>query len=131
VFYGTFPSGNGINGSDFVAELDAYHDKVFAPQTIVGTSSAANGGAGGSPVGFVHSGVFSPAIPRGGSPVFGTTSASADRRLAAIEAHSSAKSRRVGQHATSRAVAKQTRIRDNGTDVKTRSASHPHGPLHS
>ena len=40
VFYGTFPSGNGINGSDFVAELDAYHDKVFAPQTIVGTSSA-------------------------------------------------------------------------------------------
>ena len=31
VFYGSFPSGNGINGSDFVAELQAVHDKVFAP----------------------------------------------------------------------------------------------------
>ena len=71
VFYGSFPSGNGIPGSDFVAELDAYHDKVFAPQTIVGTASAANGGVGGPPVGAVHSGVFSQAVPRGGDPVFG------------------------------------------------------------
>ena len=39
VFYGSFPSGNGINGSDFVAELQAYHNKVFAPQTIIGTAS--------------------------------------------------------------------------------------------
>ena len=46
-FYGSFPSGNDINGGDFVAELQAYHDKVFAPQTIIGTANAANGGVGG------------------------------------------------------------------------------------
>jgi large repetitive protein len=131
VFYGTFPSGNGINGSDFVAELDAYHDKVFAPQTIVGTSSAANGGVGGTPVGFVHSGVFSPAVPRGGSPVFGTTSTTADRRLAALEARSSARSRRLSHEAKSHTVAHQTKTRGQGNEVKTRAASHPHGPLHS
>ena len=64
-FYGSFPSGNGINGSDFVAELQAYHNKVFAPQTIIGTANAANGGVGGARVNPVHSGVFVPAIPRG------------------------------------------------------------------
>ena len=67
VFYGSFPSGNGINGSDFVAELQAYHNKVFAPQTIIGTASAANGGDGGPRVNPVHSGVFVPVIPRGGA----------------------------------------------------------------
>ena len=68
VFYGSFPSGNGINGSDFVAELQAYHNKVFAPQTLIGTASAANGGVGGTRLNEVHSGVFVPAIPIGGSP---------------------------------------------------------------
>ena len=29
VFYGSFPSGNGINGSDFVAMLSGYHNKIF------------------------------------------------------------------------------------------------------
>ena len=72
VFYGSFPSGNGINGSDFVAELQAYHNKVFAPQTIIGTAAAANGGVGGLRVAPVHSGVFVPVIPRGGSPIFST-----------------------------------------------------------
>ena len=71
VFYGSFPSGNGINGSDFVAELDAVHNKVFAPQTIVGTASNSNGGVGGPPVGAVHSGHFTPAVPSGGGSVFG------------------------------------------------------------
>ena len=71
VFYGTFPSGNGINGSDFVAMLSGYHNKIFAPQTIVGTASNANGGAGGPPVGAVHSGNFSPIVPVGGGSVFG------------------------------------------------------------
>ncbi len=65
LFYGSFPSGNGINGSDFVAELQAYHDKVFAPQTIIGTANAANGGNGGARVNPIHSGVFVPVIPRG------------------------------------------------------------------
>ena len=71
-FYGSFPSGNGINGGDFIAELQAYHNKVFAPQTIIGTSNAANGGVGGPPVNPVHSGVFVPVIPRGGAPIFST-----------------------------------------------------------
>jgi len=71
-FFGSFPSGNGINGSDFVAELQAYHNKVFAPQTILGPSSAANGGIGGLPVAPVHSGIFVTAIPRGASPIFST-----------------------------------------------------------
>jgi hypothetical protein len=72
VFYGSFPSGNGINGSDFVAELQAFHNKVFAPQTIIGTANAGNGGNGGARVNPVHSGVFVPAVPRGGSPIFST-----------------------------------------------------------
>jgi hypothetical protein len=69
-FYGTFPSGNNIVGGDFVAEIDAIHNKVFAPQTIVGTANAANNGVGGLPVGAVHSGVFTHVIPRGSGPVF-------------------------------------------------------------
>ena len=68
VFYGSFPSGNGINGSDFVAELQAYHNKVFAPQTIIGTAFAGNGGVGGPPVAPVHSGILVPAVPRRRQP---------------------------------------------------------------
>ena len=44
---------------------------MFSPQTIVGTSNNANGGAGGPPVGAVHSGNFSPVVPVGGGSVFG------------------------------------------------------------
>jgi hypothetical protein len=73
VFYGSFPSGNGIPGSDFVAELQAYHNKVFAPQTIEGTAFAGNGGVGGPPVAPVHSGIFVPTLPRGASPIFSTS----------------------------------------------------------
>jgi hypothetical protein len=72
VFYGSFPSGNGINGSDFVAELVAIHNKVFAPQSIIGTASPGNNGNGGLPVGAVHSGIFVPIVPRGGAPIFST-----------------------------------------------------------
>jgi hypothetical protein len=72
VFFGSFPSGNGINGSDFVAELSGFQNKIFAPQSIIGTASAANGGVGGLPVGNVDSGAFSPVIPRGQSPSFAT-----------------------------------------------------------
>jgi hypothetical protein len=35
-FYGTFPSGNNAGGGDFVARLDSIHNRVFAPQTVVG-----------------------------------------------------------------------------------------------
>jgi len=73
VFYGSFPSGNGINGSDFVAELQAYHNRVFAPQTIIGTAFAGNTGVGGPPVAPVHSGIFVPAVARSGSPIFSTS----------------------------------------------------------
>jgi Bacterial Ig-like domain len=72
VFYGSFPSGNGVNGSDFVAELDGFHNKIFAPQTIIGTANNANGGAGGPPVGAVHSGIHTPVVPVGGGSVFGS-----------------------------------------------------------
>jgi hypothetical protein len=71
-FYGSFPSGNHENGGDFIAELQAYHNKVFAPQTIIGTANVDNGGVGGARFGAVHSGIFVPAIPRGGSPIFST-----------------------------------------------------------
>jgi hypothetical protein len=71
-FYGTFPSGNGIRGGDFVAELSGYHNKIFVPQTIIGTANPKNGGVGGPPVGAVHSGSFLPIVPRGGGSVFGT-----------------------------------------------------------
>ena len=38
-FYSTFPSGNNINGGDFVARLDSIHNRVFSPQTTVGPGS--------------------------------------------------------------------------------------------
>jgi hypothetical protein len=72
-FFGSFPSGNGINGSDFVAELEAVHGKVFAPQTIIGTAFPGNGGDGGPAVAPIHSGIFVTAVPRGGSPIFSTS----------------------------------------------------------
>jgi hypothetical protein len=71
-FFGSFPSGTGIPGSDFVAELVSLHNKVFAPQTILGTASPGNGGVGGKRVNAVHSGVFVPTIPVGGAPIFST-----------------------------------------------------------
>ncbi len=73
VFYGAFPSGNGINGSDFVAELEAVHNKVYAPQTIIGTANAQNGGD--API---HSGIWVPVVPVGGSPIFATTTSPTD-----------------------------------------------------
>jgi len=72
-FFGSFPSGNGINGSDFVAELEAVHGKVFAPQTIIGTAFPGNGGDGGPAVAPIHSGIFVTALPRGASPIFSTS----------------------------------------------------------
>ena len=79
-FYGTFPSGNNVPGGDFVARLDAFHNKVFAPQTVVGTANVGNGGFGGPVVGAVHSGHFHITPPRfntfGGNVLF--------RRQAAI-----------------------------------------------
>ena len=38
-FYGYFPSGNNVNGGDFVARLDAVHHFVLPPITTVGTAS--------------------------------------------------------------------------------------------
>jgi hypothetical protein len=35
-FYGFFPSGNNIPGGNFVAGLDAVHNTIFAPRTIIG-----------------------------------------------------------------------------------------------
>jgi hypothetical protein len=107
VFYGRFPSGNGIPGSDFVAMLSGFHNKIFSPQTIVGTASNANGGVGGPPVGAVHSGNFTRVIPRGSRPALA--------KRAALEA-------KLRAAAKARTVARQSKI-DAG--------SHPKGPLHS
>lgn len=38
-FYSYFPSGNNHVGGDFVAELDAVHHRVFAPNTTVGAAT--------------------------------------------------------------------------------------------
>ena len=78
-FYGKFPSGNNQPGGDFIAQLDAIHDKVFAAQTVVGTASFGNLGNGGPPVGAVHSGVFTPVTPRGVINVLGIPAAAATK----------------------------------------------------
>ncbi|MFI5458103.1 MAG: hypothetical protein ACHRXM_21930, partial [Isosphaerales bacterium] len=41
-------------------------------QTIIGTAFAGNGGVGGLPVAPIHSGIWVPAVPVGGSPIFST-----------------------------------------------------------
>ncbi len=104
-FYGTFPSGNAINGGDFVAELQAYHYKVFAPQTIIGTANAKNLGKGGTRVGAVKSGVFVPVIPRGGSPIFSTPSsaAAAKKKASLVKANAKHSVKVVAHHETSHA----------------------------
>ena len=38
-FYGFFPSGNNVAGGNFVAELDAIHRRIFAPNTLIGRAS--------------------------------------------------------------------------------------------
>ena len=35
-FYGFFPSGNNLVGGNFVAGLNAVHNTIFAPKTIIG-----------------------------------------------------------------------------------------------
>jgi hypothetical protein len=124
VFYGSFPSGNGINGSDFVAELQAYHYKVFAPQTIIGTANAANGGVGGPRVNPVHSGVFMPVIPRGGAPIF-SSSTGAITPLA----------RKAKGQVNVKAKHGASLIKHDASHVKhpkvVLSKNHPKGPSHS
>jgi large repetitive protein len=109
VFYGTFPSGNGIPGSDFVTMLSGYHYKIFSPQTLVGTASAANGGVGGPRIGAVHSGDFTPIIPRGGTPVFAPPVAAT--RHVKVKAAATVHARGVVH------------------DLTQRVGSHPKGPL--
>ena len=41
-FYGTFPSGNNHAGGDFIAELDAIHNTVEPPKTVIGPASPVN-----------------------------------------------------------------------------------------
>jgi hypothetical protein len=130
VFYGSFPSGNGINGSDFVAEIDAFHNKVFAPQTIVGTASPGNAGVGGLPVGPVHSGKHVPVIPVGGSPIFSTpTSPSNGGDPPAVHTHVKHKPAIVvrARHGQSLIAANSAHIK-HASLVMTR--NHPEGPKH-
>ena len=125
-FYGSFPSGNHINGGDFIAELQAYHNKVFAPQTIIGTANAANGGVGGPRVNPVHSGVFVPAIPVGGSPIFSTptspvvTLAKKTKGQVVVKANKHGGALLAQHHAT---TSKHVKV--------VKSNNHPKGPAHS
>jgi len=124
VFYGSFPSGNGINGSDFVAELEAVHGKVFAPQTVVGTAAAANGGVGGMPVAPVHSGIFVTALPRGANPIFSTSTSPGN----AADPPVAGKLKRPVV-----VKAKHTVIAPKASIVKAslvKSNNHPKGPVH-
>jgi len=133
VFYGTFPSGNGKSGSDFVAELEAYHNKVFAPQTIIGTSSAANGGNGGLPVAPVHSGMWVPAVPMGGPPIFSTpTSPSNGGDPPAATGHTTKKPK--GQIVVKAKHSPDTLLSKSTERAKPKvvvSNNHPEGPKHT
>ena len=41
-FYNYFPSGNNVNGGDFVAELNAIHHIIYEPVSTVGTATPVN-----------------------------------------------------------------------------------------
>jgi Bacterial Ig-like domain len=130
VFYGSFPSGNGINGSDFVAELQGYHNKIFAPQTIIGTASSGNGGVGGLPVAPVHSGIWVPAVPRGGSPIFSTsTSPSNGGDLPAATRH---RTHKVRGHIVVKTKHGESLLSTSRNHAKPKalvlSRNHPRGP---
>jgi len=130
-FFGSFPSGNGIPGSDFVAELQAYHNKVFAPQTILGTASAANGGIGGLPVAPVHSGIFVTSIPRGASPIFSTPSSPSNGGdPPATVVHRKPKGQSVIIKKTGHSLLSSSSDTAKHTKVVV-SATHPKGPKHS
>jgi hypothetical protein len=125
-FYGTFPSGNGIPGSDFIAELQSYHNKVFAPQTIEGTATAANGGVGGVPTNAVHSGVFVPLLPPGASPIFSTSTSVTTGDPPA--GHKKVKGQTVIKQKHGQSVLSNT----NGKHTElVLSKNHPKGPKHS
>jgi PKD repeat protein len=125
VFYGTFPSGNGIPGSDFMAELQGFHNKIFAPQSIIGTAAAANGGVGGVSTNAVHSGVFVPALPQGASPIFSTSTSVSTGDPPAV--HKKVKGQIVIKQKPGQSLLSNT----NGKHSKlVVSANHPTGPKH-
>jgi len=128
VFYGSFPSGNGINGSDFVAELQAVHNKIFAPQTVIGTAFAGNAGVGGPPVAPVHSGIFVTTLPRGASPIFSTgTSPSNGADPPASHAAKKVKTKVVIQTKHGQSLISTSHAKPKALVV---SNNHPKGPRH-
>jgi hypothetical protein len=128
-FFGSFPSGNGLNGTDFTAELQSVHNKVFAPQTILGTASGANGGVGGAPVGAIHSGISVPQNPRGASPIFSTSTSPVTGDPPPVTKHH----RHTG-HSTVKVKPVVSVISPRAVHVKhasiVRNNNHPRGPLH-
>ncbi len=38
-FYGYFPSGNHVPGGDFLAQIDAVHNRILPPKTVLGHAS--------------------------------------------------------------------------------------------
>ncbi len=123
-FYGSFPSGNGVNGGDFVAEFQTYHNKIFAPQTIIGTSNPRNRGVGGNPVGPVHSGVWVPVVPRGGRPMYSTSTSPTAPPVAVPTTPPSVFNVRAA-HSVFAARLAHAKL------VLQASSTHPSGPRHS
>jgi hypothetical protein len=62
-FYGFFPSGNHVPGGDFVANLDAVHNIIFAPGTKIGHATP------NVPPGTIPLPVFIPTQVPGKGPV--------------------------------------------------------------
>ncbi len=92
----------------------------------MGTAAAANGGVGGLPVAPIHSGIFVPAVPVGGSPIFSTsTSPSNGRDPSPKKGRASVVVK--AKHNVS-VIAPKTRHNVKAPLVK--SNHHPRGPAH-
>jgi uncharacterized repeat protein (TIGR01451 family) len=64
-FYGYFPSGNNVNGGDFVARLDAIHHIILPPLTVIGTATPVVPPGTIPPIVVQHHGHVTTTIPLG------------------------------------------------------------------
>jgi hypothetical protein len=84
-FYGFFPSGNHVPGGDFVATLDAVHNVIFPPGTVVGRSTP------NVPPGTVQPPVFIPTqVPGKASVKAATVKTSAPKAASVVSTKLSA-----------------------------------------
>lgn len=64
-FYGYFPSGNKVPGGDFHARLDAVHNIIFSPTTVIGNSTPNVPPGTVQPPVFIKTVVPGKAVPHG------------------------------------------------------------------